>query len=226
MKLNTVRKVCRGLRQCYFVQHMFRYSLRDEMPFCRECAFEVQATWKFCPNCNSSQPQSDEVSSFQNVSVNLNDSVIAGDVNITQNSVEEMKIAMKELFDQKIEDLRKIGFDEDHSPTLLTLNQKIEVEKILEASNHLSQQGVNIDDPLVECQLGNAAFSINNYLLAKHHYYRSLELYEKQGREEWQTSLISKLATIARILGDEEELRLLRERIKNPIVRGLFDMGF
>ena len=47
------------------------------MPFCRECAAEVSATMKFCPECAAPQ-------ATQSASVNIQDSAVAGDVNITQ----------------------------------------------------------------------------------------------------------------------------------------------
>lgn len=46
------------------------------MPYCRECASEIQEDWKFCPQCNSSQ---------QTASVSVQDGVIAGDVTIGDN---------------------------------------------------------------------------------------------------------------------------------------------
>ena len=49
------------------------------MPFCRECGKEVQADWVTCPYC--SQPIGPPASQLMSVQ----DSVVAGDVNITQN---------------------------------------------------------------------------------------------------------------------------------------------
>ena len=47
------------------------------MPFCRECSAEVTAAMKFCPECAAPQ-------ATQSVVTNVQDSVVAGDLNITQ----------------------------------------------------------------------------------------------------------------------------------------------
>ena len=47
------------------------------MPFCRECGTEVSATMKFCPECLAPQVT-------HSVTANVQDSVVAGDVNIHQ----------------------------------------------------------------------------------------------------------------------------------------------
>lgn len=57
------------------------------MPFCHECGSEVQATWKFCPNCNSSIQGK----------VIVQDGVIAGDVNISENTTNITNIGTSEV---------------------------------------------------------------------------------------------------------------------------------
>ena len=53
------------------------------MPFCHECGKEVQDDWVTCPFCSKSiGPPSDNT---MDVQMNVQDSVVAGDVNITQN---------------------------------------------------------------------------------------------------------------------------------------------
>ena len=53
------------------------------MPFCRECRKEVQEDWVTCPYCSKSiGPPLDNT---MDVQMNVQDSVVAGDVNIIQN---------------------------------------------------------------------------------------------------------------------------------------------
>jgi len=61
---------------------------------CRECGIGVQPSWKFCPNCNSAQPQSNSDSLTQTANVNLKDGVHVGDVNIIQNNTKEISTAI------------------------------------------------------------------------------------------------------------------------------------
>ena len=53
------------------------------MPFCQSCGCSIEQSWKFCPNCNT--PLNYQISSDQ-AALEMNDSVIAGDVTITQQS--------------------------------------------------------------------------------------------------------------------------------------------
>ena len=53
------------------------------MPFCRDCGSKVNDSMKFCPECGSTQ----EVhNSTQSANIEVQDSVISGDVNIIQNT--------------------------------------------------------------------------------------------------------------------------------------------
>ena len=102
------------------------------MAFCRECGFEVNPSWKFCPNCNSAQPQSDAGSSIQNANVNIGDvGLLEGNITITQNNSEDIAAAM-------VTALERIGFSGQSSPAELTPSQEEEVEKVLEMSEQLA----------------------------------------------------------------------------------------
>ena len=83
------------------------------------------------------------------VSVSMQDSVIAGDVNITQNNAEDIAAAM-------VTALERIGFSGQSSPAELTPSQEAEVEQVLEMSEQLASHGIEID-PWTEITLGNAA---------------------------------------------------------------------
>ena len=84
-----------------------------------------------------------------NASVSLQDSVIAGNVNITQNNAEDIAKAM-------VQALERMGFSGQSSPTELTPSQEKEVEQVLEMSEQLAGHGIEID-PWTEITLGNAA---------------------------------------------------------------------
>ena len=70
-------------------------------------------------------------SSSQSANVNLKDSVVGGDVHITQNSVSDFIAGIDHL-------LKKIGFDGQSSPKGLTASQEAEVEQALEMSEQLA----------------------------------------------------------------------------------------
>lgn len=57
------------------------------MPFCQECGSEIQTNWKFCPNCNSSIQGK----------VIVQDGVIAGDVNISENTTNITNVGSSEI---------------------------------------------------------------------------------------------------------------------------------
>ena len=61
-------------------------------------------------------------SSSQSANVNLHDSVIGGDVNITQNNAVDIATAM-------VQALERMGFSGQSSPTELTASQEKEVEQ-------------------------------------------------------------------------------------------------
>ena len=84
-----------------------------------------------------------------NASVSLQDSVVAGDVNITQNNAEDIASAM-------VQALERLGFSGQSSPEELTPSQEEEVEQVLEMSEQLVGHGIGID-PWTEIKLGNAA---------------------------------------------------------------------
>jgi hypothetical protein len=88
------------------------------MTFCRECAFEVQETWKFCPNCKTAQlkPDSPSSSSPQPQNINLQDNVVGGDVSITQNNASDIIAGIDHL-------LKGLGFNQQSSPSQLTQSQ-------------------------------------------------------------------------------------------------------
>ena len=76
------------------------------MPFCRECGGQVEATWKFCPHCNSEQESSVVIG---------NDSVHVGE--ITVNKIDEIKKGLEEV-------LTGLGFTKGSSPKALTPSQE------------------------------------------------------------------------------------------------------
>ena len=89
-------------------------------------------------------------SSSQSANVNLKDSVVGGDVHITQNSVSDFIAGIDHL-------LKKIGFDGQSSPKGLTASQEAEVEQALEMSEKLADHGIEID-PWTEITLGAGSF--------------------------------------------------------------------
>ena len=131
------------------------------MPFCRECGFEVQAGWKFCPNCTASQQGS----------VTVQDGVIAGAV--TVNNLDDIKQAMEQI-------LAEIGFTKDSSPEELSPEQTQQVEKVLEISEQITEQGIEID-PMTEISLGNAAQLAGRLDSAQQHCLRALKIFRKNG---------------------------------------------
>ena len=63
--------------------------------------------------------------------INLKDSAMSGDINITQNNAEDIAIAM-------VQALECMGFSGQSSPATLTPSQEKEVEQVLEMSDVLS----------------------------------------------------------------------------------------
>jgi tetratricopeptide (TPR) repeat protein len=124
------------------------------------------------------------------VSVSMQDSVIAGDVNITQNNAEDIAAAM-------VTALERIGFSGQSSPAELTPSQEKEVEQVLEISEQLAGHGVEID-PWTEITLGNAAFLAGRTHSAQQHYLRALELFRKNSDRKGEGYSLNMLGIIAR----------------------------
>ena len=178
------------------------------MPFCHECAFEVQASWKSCPNCNTAQPQTDSSSSnlSQSGDVSIQDNVIGGDVNITQNNAEDTATAM-------VQALERMGFSGQPSPAELTPSQEKEVEQVLELSEQLVGHGIEID-PWTEISLGNAAELAGRTHSAQQHYLRALETFRENGDRQGEAASLGNLGIIANTRGDLDEAeRLYRESL-------------
>ena len=76
------------------------------MPFCRECGFEVQAGWKFCPQCNR------ELSTEKVV---IQDGIVAGDVTI--NNLDQIKQAINDFYQEKDESSNEDFAQEQKSPS-------------------------------------------------------------------------------------------------------------
>ena len=102
----------------------------------------------------------------ESVSVSMQDSVIAGDVNITQNNAEDIAAAM-------VTALERIGFTGQSSPSELTPSQEAEVKQVLEMSEQLASQGIEID-PWTEISLGSAAELSGRTRSARKHFLQAL----------------------------------------------------
>ena len=112
-------------------------------------------------------------SSSQSANVSLQDSVISGDVTITQNNAEDIAVAM-------VTALERMGFSGQSSPAELTASQEEEVEQILEISEQLASHGIEIE-PWTEITLGFAANIAGRNHTAQQHYLRALQTFRKKG---------------------------------------------
>jgi tetratricopeptide (TPR) repeat protein len=137
------------------------------------------------------------------VSVSMQDSVIAGDVNITQNNAEDIAAAM-------VTALERIGFSGQSSPAELTPSQEAEVEQVLEMSEQLASHGIEID-PWSEITLGNAAILAGRTHLAQQHYLRALETFRKNGDRGGEAKSLNNLGSIAKTRGDLAEAKRLHQ---------------
>ena len=88
------------------------------MPFCSECGEQVEATWKFCPHCNTKQ---------QTAAVVIgNDSVNSGDITINQMIDEDsLKKSFKEVVSEIHPVCSKCGIKK--SELLVCCNQNCNV---------------------------------------------------------------------------------------------------
>jgi tetratricopeptide (TPR) repeat protein len=145
-------------------------------------------------------------SSSQSANVSLQDSVISGDVTITQNNAEDIAVAM-------VTALERMGFSGQSSPAELTPSQEAEVEQVLEMSEQLASHGIEID-PWTEILLGNAAKFAGRTNTAQQHYLRALETFRKNSDKEGEALSLNNLAVISQLRGDLAEAeRLHRESL-------------
>ena len=138
--------------------------------------------------------------------INLKDSAMSGDINITQNNAEDIANAM-------VQALERIGFSGQSSPAELTPSQEKEVEQVLEMSEQLAGDGIEID-PWTEITLGNAAKLAGRTHSAQQHYLRALETFRKNGDLKGEATSLGNLGNIAHKRGDLAEAeRLQRESL-------------
>ena len=143
-------------------------------------------------------------SSSQSTKILLQDSVVGGDINITQNNAEDIATAM-------VQALERMGISGQSSPAELTPSQEAEVEQVLEMSEQLVGHGIEID-PWTEITLGNAANLAGRTHSAQQHYLRALETFRKNSDREGEAASIGNLGNIAQKRGDLAEAeRLLLE---------------
>jgi len=142
------------------------------------------------------------------VSVSMQDSVIAGDVNITQNNAEDIAAAM-------VTALERIGFTGQSSPSELTPSQEAEVKQVLEMSEQLASQGIEID-PWTEISLGNAAELSGRTRSARKHFLQALETF--QVKQNWRGELAAYIGLSEIHYRPSQDLRELEE-IYNWIIR-------
>jgi len=145
-------------------------------------------------------------SSSQSTKILLQDSVVGGDINITQNNAEDIATAM-------VQALERMGFSGQSSPAELTPSQEAEVEQVLEMSEQLVGHGIEID-PWTEITLGNAAELAGRTHSAQQHYLRALETFRKNGDRKGEADSLCGLGNIAMTRGDLAEAeRLQRESL-------------
>ena len=136
------------------------------------------------------------------VSVSMQDSVIAGDVNITQNNAEDIATAM-------VQALERMGFSGQSSPAELTLSQEKEVEQVLEMSEQLTSHGIEID-PWTEITLGNAAKLAGRTHSAQQNYLLALKKFRENGDLGGEATSLNNLGLIAKRRGDLAEAEQLQ----------------
>jgi len=144
-------------------------------------------------------------------SVSMQDSVIAGDVNITQNNAEDIAAAM-------VTALERLRFSGQSSPSELTSSQEAEVEQVLEMSEQLASHGIEID-PWTEIALGNLAkhaSSRSSHLISRDYYLSALEKF--QGQQIWSGELVAYIGLAELHYRSSQDLREL-EQIYHWIVR-------
>ena len=148
-----------------------------------------------------------------NASVSLQDSVVAGDVNITQNNAEDIATAM-------VQALERMGFSGQESPSELTPTQEAEVVQVLDMSEQLASHGIEID-PWTEMSLGNAANLSGRTHSAQQHYLRALKTFSKNGDRHGEAASLNNLGIIAQTRGDLAEA----ERFQRESLALLRDIG-
>ena len=124
--------------------------------------------------------------------INLKDSAMSGDINIiTQNNAEDIALAM-------IQALDRIDFIGQSSPKQISIEEEKELENILSMSDVLDSYDYKFE-PNVEINLGDAARLSGNYKSAIQHYQKALD----RCREENNSFLeAGALCSIGRVYQD------------------------
>ena len=104
--------------------------------------------------------------------VNLKDSAMSGDINIIQNDAQDLASAM--MFA-----LKESGFKPESKPPSSTEIDERKIESILQMSEQLVSKGIEID-PFVELNLGEASLLINDHQASKEHGERALATFRRK----------------------------------------------
>ena len=104
--------------------------------------------------------------------VNLKDSAMSGDINIIQNDAQDIASAM--MFA-----LKESGFRPESKPPSSTEIDERKIESILQMSEQLVSKGIEID-PFVELNLGEASLLINDHQASKEHGKRALATFRRK----------------------------------------------
>lgn len=124
-------------------------------------------------------------SSSHSAKVNLQDSVVGGDINITQNNAEDIAAAM-------VQALERLGFSGQSTPVELTPYQDAEVEKVFEMSEQCSTHGFDID-PWIELDIAKMAHHTGKDDSAKQIILRALENFRKNGDKDGEATALYNL---------------------------------
>ena len=150
--------------------------------------------------------------------INLKDSAMSGDVNITQNNPEDIAKAMMQA-------LENFGFPKNPSPIDLVENLDIEksvehlsqVSHVLELSEQLTNLGINIE-PQSEISLGLAAYSAEQMDVAQDHFLRALKSLQSIESEELSqesyADKINAMAYLGYIAESRGDLHLAEQLLK------------
>jgi tetratricopeptide (TPR) repeat protein len=129
--------------------------------------------------------------------VSLQDSVIAGDLSITQNEPEHLGIAIGAM-------LKELGFNSQGEPSELKTEHKQEIDRMLIITENAEEQGIEFD-PDTEMLVGSGALSDGRTHIAERHFKKALKAYREKKERLGESNSLYKLGIIAKKRGNFDE---------------------
>tara|TARA_B110000003_G_scaffold7076_1_gene7298 strand:+ start:3158 stop:4336 length:1179 start_codon:yes stop_codon:yes gene_type:complete len=142
--------------------------------------------------------------SSQSANLNLQDSVIGGDVNINQTIVQPDISSIKQIFDDGINRLIEMGFGGHPVEIELSQEEQKEITEIINISEQARGHGIDIT-PWTEMTIGMAGLNTGRFESAMNNFTRAKSKFESLNENEGISASLLSVGTLKEWMGDLQD---------------------